>query len=165
MWKADGFLKNGETDVPFALKRLAELIRTTTESYRAFSSIELLAQPAPGKWSKQQILGHLIDSAINNLKRFTDAQITEEPYVITSYRQDELMEVNHYQNLPVEHLLNLWQSINQQIIFVAERIPESKLAYPIAPQYEKTGVKTLGWLICDYVAHMEHHLHTIPIIP
>ena len=165
MWQDDGFLQGGETDVPLAMKRLAELIKTTTERYQTLSSTELLAQLAPGKWSKQQVLGHLIDSAINNLKRFTDAQITEEPYKIISYQQDGLMEVNHYQDLPIEHLLGLWQSLNQQIIFVAERIPDNKLTYPIAPQYEKTGVKTLDWLICDYVAHMEHHLHTIHFIP
>ena len=164
MWQADGFLKEGKADVAAAMKQLVWLIKTATEKYQALSTEELSIQPAPGKWSKQQVLGHLIDSAINNLKRFTDAQISEQPYIITSYRQDGLMEVNHYRDLPIEHLLHLWQSLNQQIIFVVERIPENKLAYPVDPQYEKTGTKSLAWLICDYVAHMEHHFRAISFI-
>ena len=74
------------------------------------------------------------------------------------------MELNHYQDLPIQHLLTLWQSLNQQIIFVAERIPENTLNIPVDPQYEKTGTKTLAWLICDYVAHMEHHFRAINFI-
>ena len=30
------------------------------------------------KWSKKEILGHLIDSAINNLQRFTEIQYSEK---------------------------------------------------------------------------------------
>ncbi len=164
MWQNDGFLKDGETDMHASMKRLALLIKIAVEKYESLSAEELAKQPAPGKWSKQQILGHLIDSAVNNLKRFTDAQISEQPYLISSYQQDGLMEVNHYRDLPIQHLLSLWHSLNQQIIFVAERIPQNKLSYPVQPQYEKTGTKTLAWLICDYVAHMEHHFKTIDFI-
>ncbi len=164
MWQDDGFIKGSETDVLAAMKQLAWLMQTATEKYQSLSAEELTKQPIPGKWSKQQVLGHLIDSAINNLKRFTDVQIVEQPYLITSYQQDGLMRVNHYQELPIQHLLTLWQSINQQIIFVAEKIPETILLYPVAPQYEKTGTKTLAWLICDYVAHMEHHFRALSFI-
>jgi len=164
MWQDDGFFKGEKADVQVSLQRLATLMKMAYETYTALSTQELTRQPAPGKWSKQQVLGHLIDSAINNLKRFTDAQIMEQPYHLISYDQEGLMEVNHYNELPIEHLLGLWQSLNQQIIFVAERIPETILAYPIDPQYEKTGTKNLAWLICDYVAHMEHHFHSILFI-
>ncbi|MBV9988227.1 MAG: DinB family protein, partial [Chitinophagaceae bacterium] len=119
---------------------------------------ELRKQPAPGKWSRKQLLGHLVDSAINNLKRFTDAQIQEQPYTVISYKQNELVALNNYQELPLAHLLQLWQSLNRQIIYVCRLIPEQKLMHPVDPQYEKTGTQTLAWLICDYVAHMQHHV-------
>jgi hypothetical protein len=66
--------------------------------------------------------------------------------------------VNHYQQLPLEHLLQLWQSLNRQVIYVVKEIPADKLAYKVDPQYDNHEMKTLGWIICDYVAHMEHHI-------
>jgi hypothetical protein len=35
---------------------------------------------------------------------------------------------NNYQALPFAHLLQLWQSLNQQIIFITENIPAEKTA-------------------------------------
>lgn len=146
------------------MQQLAELIIHVREKYEQSSEGELLSFPAPGKWSKQQILGHLTDSAVNNLKRFTDVQFMDQPYQIISYRQNEVVAVNHYQELPLQHLLGLWQSLNQQIIFVVQKIPEAKLAYHVQPQYNQTGMQTLAWLICDYVAHMKHHLRAMSFV-
>jgi hypothetical protein len=161
MWQDKGFLQEGETDVADAMKQLTVLITQVPAKYESLSADELLQPPAPGKWSRQQVLGHLIDSAINNLKRFTDSQLLDQPYIIISYKQDGLMEVNNYQGLPLQHLLTLWQALNQQIIFVVKNIPAPKLAYQVEPQYEQTGTQTLEWLICDYVAHMKHHLRAM----
>lgn len=164
MWQDNGFMQNPTTDTNLAMQQLAALIIHVKEQYEKIDADELLAYPAPGKWSKQEILGHLIDSAINNLKRFTDAQFSEQPYVIISYRQNELVTVNHYQQLPLQHLLSLWQSLNRQIIFVVQQIPSNILAYQVQPQYNQTGTQTLAWLICDYVEHMKHHLHAMSLL-
>jgi len=75
--------------------------------------------------------------------------------------QNELVIVNDYQKLPLQHLLDLWQALNRQIVFVVKAIPVDKLDYPVDPQYESKEMKTLGWIICDYVAHMEHHFTQI----
>ena len=155
-----GYLQN-EVDTNAAMQQLEKFIESFPVKLKQFSAEELLKRPAPGKWSKQEILGHLIDSAINNLKRFTDAQFLPQPYTVISYWQNELITVNDYQNLPLEHLLNLWQALNRQIVFVVKRIPADKLNYPVDPQYESKELKTLGWIICDYVAHMEHHFGQI----
>lgn len=118
---------------------------------------QLMDKP-PGKWSRQEILGHLIDSAINNLKRFTDAQFSESPYLIQSYNQDELVRVNQYQFLPLNHLLTLWQSLNRQILYVTESLPDHVFTKQIQVSQFKAEPKTLAWLIDDYVVHLEHHL-------
>lgn len=120
---------------------------------------EWLAKPNPEKWSKMEILGHLVDSAINNLKRFTDAQIHPQPYRITPYQQDDLVNINAYQQLPFDHILQMWVALNQQILYVVANIPADKLNWQvIIPNGE---VKTLGWWIDDYADHMEHHLRQI----
>lgn len=120
---------------------------------------EWLDKPNPGKWSKIEILGHLVDSAINNLKRFTDAQYLPQPYVIMPYQQDQLVQLNQYQQLPFDHILQLWVSLNQQILYVIANIPSEKLNWEvIIPGGES---KTLGFWIDDYADHMEHHLRQI----
>lgn len=123
-----------------------------------FSEIDpdlLLERPAPGKWSKKEILGHLIDSAVNNLKRFVDVQTQPQPYTIQRYFQNELVIINRYQDLPLDHLLHVWKSLNQQIVYVISDIPADKLPYKvITPAGEH---QTLEWLVIDYLEHMDHH--------
>lgn len=148
-------------DVSAAMQRLEVHIKNFPLKLTELSAEELLNRPAAGKWSNQEILGHLIDSAINNLKRFTEIQFLPQPYTVISYKQNELVIVNDYQNLPVQHLLDLWQALNRQIVLVVKNIPGEKLDFPVDPQYENKEIKTLGWIICDYVAHMEHHFKQV----
>lgn len=149
------------TDVNASMDRLENHIETFPLKMKKLSSEELLYRQAEGKWSKKEILGHLIDSAVNNLKRFTDAQYSSLPYEVVKYQQVDLVAVNNYQNLPLEHLLTLWQSLNRQIVFVVRNIDDEKLDYKVDPQYDNGELKTLGWIIVDYVAHMEHHFKQI----
>jgi hypothetical protein len=157
MWQLSGFV-NGEADAAKAMQRLASHLVAVPVKYRKFNASELLYPPAAGKWSRQEILGHLIDSAVNNLKRFTDIQFLPQPYQIQTYNQEELVIVNNYNKLPLEHLLGVWEALNRQIMFVVENIPAEKLAYKVNPNYGDNEMRTLEWIIADYVAHLEHHL-------
>jgi len=67
--------------------------------------------------------------------------------------------INRYQQLPLEHLLQLWSLLNKQIFYVVSNIPADKLAYTIITPAGES--KTLEWLAIDYVEHMEHHLKQI----
>src|ERR1044072_3203632 len=142
-----------------ALLQLEKHIQEVPEHFKQFSTDVLLQKPAPGKWSKQEILGHLIDSAINNLKRFTDTQYFPQPYTVIRYNQDELVIINRYQQLPLAHLLQLWSVLNKQILQVLGNIPQEKLTYTIITP--AGDPHTLEWLAIDYVEHMEHHLKQI----
>jgi len=159
-WQNAGFFKE-VVDIESAMKRLEEHVAQVPVLFKGFGDQQLTQRPAPGKWSKKEILGHLIDSAINNLKRFTEVQFLPQPYKVVSYSQDELVEVNHYQDLPLAHLLDLWAALNRQIIYVVKNIPVKHLEFPVDPQYDNGEIRTLDWIICDYVAHMEHHLKQV----
>ena len=144
-----------------ARHRLQQHLEQVPARLNALSEKELLEQ-APGKWSRKEILGHLIDSALNNLKRFTDAQFAGEVYQIQGYNQTNLVAVNRYQELPLSHLIALWSALNTQILYVTGAMAAEKLAQPVQFESDETAAKrTLGWLIEDYVAHLEHHLRTL----
>ena len=135
--------------------RLNQHLNEVPKKLKAIPESELTKKPMPGKWSRKEVLGHLVDSAIYNIVRFTEAQYLPQPYVVEGYAQDKLVAVNDYQNLPLEHILLLWEKLNRQIIFILERIPQEKFQTPIIRKGEE---KTLGWLAEDYVQHLEHHL-------
>ena len=131
-------------------------INKVPEEFRQMSEIEISQRPAPQKWSKKEILGHLCDSAINNLERFIKIQYEKEPLVLTPYDQVHWVKIQGYQELPFDEVINLWVSLNKKIIHVIKNIPNEKLALQCG--FENNQLVTLQWLIHDYLEHMEHHL-------
>jgi Protein of unknown function (DUF664). len=137
------------------IRLLEKYIAEIPARFADFSTDELLSRPAPGKWSRQEILGHLADSALNNLKRFTECQFLPQPYRVAMYFQDALVVANGYQHLPLQQVMDLWKALNRQILYVMKNVPAEKLGYEIiTPSGES---KTLEWLMIDYIVHMEHH--------
>ncbi|WP_339837403.1 DinB family protein [uncultured Flavobacterium sp.] len=111
------------------------------------------------KWSKKEILGHLIDSALNNIQRFTEIQFTAKPYKVRSYNQNELVLANAYQNKDNQELLNLWLQVNNHILcLINNQTPETLAFELILPNGEK---KNLAFLIEDYLDHFYHHIKQI----
>jgi hypothetical protein len=45
-------------------------IDNVPKEFSKMTELEVLERPMPHKWSKKEVLGHLCDSAINNLPRF-----------------------------------------------------------------------------------------------
>jgi hypothetical protein len=151
-------LNNSINRISFLLNDVSEKIKQIPESDLSFKKL-------PEKWSKKEILGHLCDSAINNLSRFVRAQFEDEPFKVVPYAQDDWVRVNHYNEMKIEEITDYWSAINKQIINIISNIPEAKLAVKCelgnAAFREDETDKTLLWLIEDYVVHMEYHLKQI----
>lgn len=137
--------------------RLNELLQFIPEKVREIAEEDFVIKPHPHKWSKKQILGHLIDSATNNHQRFIRIQYEEVPTV--RYEQNKWCELNHYQELESEHVIQLWTLFNRHILEVVNRIPEENLLRKGNASVEEPV--TLDFLIDDYVDHLEHHLKQI----
>ncbi len=120
-----------------------------------------LQRPAPGKWSKREILGHLIDSASYNWQRMAMARETTGPYVMQYYQQAESVRHNAYQEIPAPQIVQLWKSLNQQILAICQRMEAADLKKEIYFPAPYDQEKDLAFLINDYVEHMEHHLQQI----
>jgi hypothetical protein len=149
---------------------LEQLLVKTDTFIRSQGADFFEPKPAPEKWSKKEIVGHLIDSAINNLQRFTEIQFSPKPFAIRRYDQNELVKINAYQQADINELLQLWLSLNRQIIRVMKLQTEETLNYPLQmngnPLFDLSETQDksksdLRFLMVDYVDHMEHHLKQV----
>lgn len=142
------------------LIRNLEYLVSEVSKYVSETSNEILSEKTnPEKWSKKEILGHLIDSGINNLQRFTEIQFDKKPYRLESYNQNELVKANRYQEAETDEILNLLQVINRRIIQIIKAQTEESLEYKIVA--DNVTFFNLKFLIGDYVNHFEHHIKQI----
>lgn len=137
------------------ISRLNAAIKEMQQIIPLFSSSELSHKTDPDRWSKKEILGHLIDSAMNNLRRFNEIQFMSTPYVVQKYEQDALVRTNRYQEKDIQDLLDLWSSLNRQVGHIMAHQDKASLAAPIS--VDGTAF-SFEWLLIDYVDHLEHHL-------
>jgi len=111
-----------------------------------------------GKWSRKEVLGHLIDSAVNNHQRFVRAQFTN-PFVWPGYEQDAWVSVHRYRDRPWRELVDVWASLNAHLAHVIEHVPADRLSTEC--RIGSADPATLEWLIRDYLRHLRHHLGQI----
>jgi hypothetical protein len=128
-------------------------------SLRAISDAEFSAKPRQDKWSKKEVIGHLIDSAHNNLRRFISARSEDRPKII--YEQDFWVEANGYQSATKEDVITLWRLINERICAVLAAIPSSKYNAECDTGKGQPQYRTLEFLAADYVKHMKHHMNQV----
>lgn len=138
-----------------AAHRLEEVLTKNFLKLKEISDKEASIKPSPNKWSKKELIGHLIDSASNNHQRFVRMQMFNE-LSLPQYEQDEWVALQYYQSEKWSDILNLWKAYNMHLIHVLKNMEENKLTNTARfPQY---GSKTLQFIIDDYVDHIEHHL-------
>ena len=126
-------------------------------------------RPAPGKWSPKEIIGHLIDSAVNNEARFVRAQ-TQDDLIFDGYDQDAWVRVQRYQDRSWPELVRTWRTYNGQIAAIMRATPARELdrvraqhnLHAIGFQPLPSGEPpTLAFLMRDYVVHLQHHLRQV----
>ena len=140
-----------------AIKKLTEITAEFSELLKSISELRFSIKPSSGKWSKKEILGHLIDSATNNHQRFIRVQFENKPTIF--YDQDKWVHYNHYNDLPAKQLIRFWTIYNKHLVEVIKTIPEENLLNQCKMKNGK--YVTLDFLINDYVAHLEHHIRQI----
>lgn len=111
-----------------------------------------------GRWSRREILGHLIDSALNNHQRFVRAAL-EGVYAGATYQQEDWVAIHGYREISWPILLDYWRGQNELLCEVVDRIPEHRLDAPC--QVGNDTPVTLRFLIADYLTHLDHHVRQI----
>lgn len=128
----------------------------------AMKEKDVVGKSSPDKWSKKQILGHLIDSASNNHQRFVRGQFTDT-LVFPGYTQREWVESQNYTGENWQQLVELWSAYNLHLAHVIAHIPTGKLS--VHCKIGEDNPMTLEAVIADYIRHLEHHLSQLAAAP
>lgn len=117
-------------------------------------------RPAPDKWAKKEILGHLLDSASNNHQRFVRATLQgSSSFTFPGYDQNPLVDLQKFADVDWNFLVDFWASYNRFIAHVLNCLPAESAQ--ITCNIGNNPPATLGWIAEDYVAHLKHHLNQI----
>lgn len=143
-----------------ASDRLSHSILWVLPALNAISESDASLPWAPGKWTRKQVLGHLIDSAANNHQRFVRAQQNGDLH-LPPYVQDHWMNVQRYDERSWPDVIELWTAYNRHLVHVLARIPDG--FQEKACTIGSNPPVTLGYLAVDYVDHLWHHMKQIGI--
>ncbi len=138
------------------IERLEYLCKIIPELLKNIDDNTFNEKIIPKKWSKKEIIGHLIDSATNNHQRFVRSQFEEKPNIV--YDQNNWNNYNFYQQIDKKQILDFWTIYNKQIFELICRIPNENLQRECFVGEKSV---TLEFLINDYVEHLEHHLKQV----
>ncbi len=130
------------------------------EKLRSIGESEMRAKPRPEKWSRIEVIGHLIDSAHSNLRRFVTGQYEAEPPHII-YDQNFWVKANAYQEAPVDTVVTLWILMNHRIATVLSQMDEKYYSKQCDTGRGDKNLHSIIWLAADYVKHMKHHLNQV----
>src|SRR5215204_2300793 len=87
-------------------------------------------KPAPDKWSKKEILGHLIDSASNNHQKFVRT-MAEKHVDFVGYKQNHWVDSQKYNRRNWHDLLFLWRTLNLHLAHIIENVAPEAVANEI----------------------------------
>ena len=149
-----------EASLPGAIRDLETTLNTVPARLEALPDVMVAEARAIGKWSPKQIIGHLIDSAVNNHQRFVRAQIEAhlDAGVLRSpgYAQEDWVRVGAYQDRDWRELVQLWAVFNRQVLHVIKHADVPSLQTPVSVNGKEPV--TLELVMIDYVGHVKHHL-------
>ena len=145
-----------------ALTRGAQQLASVSEEASA-------RRPEGGGWSPREVLGHLVDSACVNHRRFVDGQAGDE-LVFPGYPQDDWVARQGYGDAPWAELTELWRRLNEHVARIMDHCSDDDRLRPRArhnlhqiawQQQPAAKPVTLEFFMRDYVGHLEHHLQQI----
>jgi hypothetical protein len=138
---------------------LSSVLASALPRLQAIPDSVAAQKPAANKWSKKEILGHLIDSAANNHQRFVRLQLQPE-LSLPGYDQDNWVRLNRYQQSAWSEIVTLWSAYNRHLATVIESLDDAALEHV---WHSPSGDVTLEFIATDYVRHLKHHLRQIGI--
>lgn len=144
------------------MKDIAREIKVTVDEVSIrlsrMTADHVSAKDRPDKWSKKEILGHLIDSAANNHQRFVRAAYNAAA-AFPPYSQTDWVQIQRYNESEWGELVALWVAYNHHLSSLIERIPGEALSSPC--NIGKAEPVPLEFVIKDYLRHLRLHVSAL----
>lgn len=137
------------------IARFEQLLIAVPRRLAELDEADVARKPAPGRWSKKEILGHLIDSAGNNHQRFVRAQrvpLLDSP----TYEQELWVSAQAYATEPWADLVNLWLLLNRHLLHIVKAMPGDVLGHQLV--IGGRPAVTLEFVVADYLRHVDNHV-------
>jgi len=137
------------------IARFEELLITVPRRLAELDEADVARKPAADRWSKKEILGHLIDSAGNNHQRFVRAQrvpLLNSP----TYEQEFWVSAQAYATEPWPDLVNLWLLLNRHLLHIVKAMPDDVLGHQLV--IGGRPAVTLEYVVADYLRHVDNHV-------
>ena len=140
-------------------QELVAIIERVTPMLDSLALDEKLATRVdPKKWSRKEILGHLIDSACNNQQKFV-RMMQQATLDFPGYRQDDWVAVQNWASADWKGMVSLWAAYNRHLAYLISSVSPDQLNNTI--RIEGAGPFTLAFVMTDYVEHLKHHVRQI----
>jgi hypothetical protein len=136
--------------------RLNAAIAEAVTRFEHVDEARTTVSPRPGGWCAREIIGHLIDSACNNHRRFVTGQLPHTT-MFEGYEQDAWVSHQQYAREPWRALVTLWAAYNRHLAHVMAATSDAAAARAL-PTTWGDGEITLAFLMEDYVVHLRHHV-------
>jgi hypothetical protein len=112
----------------------------------------------------KQILGHMVDSASNNIHRIVHLQYQDSPFIFPNYatngNNDRWIAIQNYQNESWNVLVQHWKYSHLHWVHVVKNVKQDKLANEWISD-SKYGNLSLKDMITDFLRHFHLHLGEI----
>ena len=139
-------------------QQIRKIIEEASVTFTQIDDQQAGVKSIPDKWSKKEILGHLIDSAANNHQRFVRAGYNAAK-TFPPYNQNEWVQIQAYNGIEWQNLINFWAAYNFHLCHIIENLPNGLNNTPCNIGEDKPV--SLEFVITDYLRHLRHHVEQI----
>ncbi|MDQ6769363.1 MAG: DinB family protein [Gemmatimonadota bacterium] len=131
---------------------LASQMDETQDLLRSLPASVATYRYAPGKWSVNEVVGHLIDS-----ERIFDARALRfarnDPTPLPGFEQDDYVRNSTFDNYPLAELASELASVRQSTIFLFKHLSDDAWMRRGTANGAEVSVRALAYIIAGHELH------------
>ena len=119
------------------------------------TSEQVLARPIPGKWSTQEVVGHIAYAEVFMSDRIVRTIALDRPLLMNADEKFYIERLN-YQNFNLIEELDLLTALRRHVVRILRMQPVE--AWQRTAIHSESGLVNLRQLVLQSVRHLQHHL-------
>lgn len=118
-----------------------------------------LFQPAPGEWSVNEVIGHLIETEYRGFGGRIERMLAQEGYVCQGWDPDQVARERRDNDAITEQLLAEFAARRASYLAMAQQLTQSDLTR--TAEHPVVGTLSVNDLLHEWVFHDHNHLKQI----